>query len=325
MKFRNARFAVMLCLVASVTTIAFALPANADRALHLAFVSGRGPADALVGQSITSSPFNPTAAGKVQVELLNTANNRVTNLPVTITLTLRLDSVSAAGLTTTPATTFQGVATFDPLSVGVTNVAAFSNYTLVAASDPDIATATSGGFDIWEAGTNCGGGTCALNLPTVGDPIPDTYRISNSTAGSVITASTFSVSDSNVDCDGYEEFTSFVVWHEYSGSGKVFVVIHTARDEMKADVRNGQTSVQLCVGLSHTWNAQQVSGFPSQPVQKDTNGSAPGGLLFVGLAPKCPKKAPENGAPCITRQYGDGNGGNYTEAWLPGGDPPRRT
>lgn len=328
MKSRNVRVALMFSLVASILTSAFILPANADRAqsLHLAFVSGRGPADALAGQLITSAPFNPSA-GKVQVEVLNNANNRVTNVPVTIALGLGSDPGGASSTFVPPsATTAQGVATFDSLSIGATNVAEFTAYTLVArsTSDPDIAGATSAGFDIWESGAACQGSTCSLNHPTAGDPIPDTYRVNNSTVGSFITASTFSATESNVDCDGYDEFTGFVVWHEYSGNGSVFVVIHTGRDEMKSVASNGQTSVELCVGLSQRWTAKQVAGEEPQPVQKDTDGV--GGVdLYVGLAPRCPKKLPQNGAPCITRQYGDGNGGNYTEAWIPGGDPPRRT
>jgi hypothetical protein len=44
----------------------------------------------------------------------------------------------------------------------------------------------------------------------------------------------------------------------------------------------------------------------------------------VGIAPACPNANPAGSAPCISRQYGDGHGGSYTEGYLPG-DPPRRT
>ena len=60
-------------------------------------------------------------------------------------------------------------------------------------------------------------------------------------------------------------------------------------------------------------------------VTQDTNGAAPGGMLFVGIAPPCPNANPQNFAPCIVSQKGDGNGGSFTLGWLPGGDPPRRT
>ena len=60
-------------------------------------------------------------------------------------------------------------------------------------------------------------------------------------------------------------------------------------------------------------------------VPQDTNGPAPGGMLFVGIAPPCPNANPQNSAPCIVSQNGDGNGGSFTLGWLPGGDPPRRT
>ena len=51
----------------------------------------------------------------------------------------------------------------------------------------------------------------------------------------------------------------------------------------------------------------------------------PGGVLYVGFAPACPQANPSAFAPCIVSQTGDGNGGNITTGWLPGGDPPRRT
>jgi hypothetical protein len=312
MKFRNVRVALMFSLIASILTIAFILPTNAAPAFHLAFVSGRAPADAVRGQLITSGRFNQ-AANPVQVELLNSANQRVTNFPVTITLVIGTNPTGAPN-PEAAAQTVQGVATFNSgLSIGTTNVAEFTSYTLVPrTTDGSIVGTDSPGFDIWESATLCTSGNCVLNQPTVDDPIPDTYTAFNASPNSSLTASTFSTEDSALDCAGYDELTGFVVWHEYTGSGSVFVVIHTARSEMKLSASNGQTSVELCVGLSDNWSA------------KGGTTVGPDGL-FVGLAPKCPKKAPQNAAPCITRQYGDGNGGNYTEAWLPGGDPPRRT
>jgi hypothetical protein len=104
----------------------------------------------------------------------------------------------------------------------------------------------------------------------------------------------------------------------------LFVVTHTSRDEMKNIASNGQAGVQLCLAMSHDWNALQLRGQPSQPVFKDTDGVG-GADSWVGLAPKCPKKNPAAAAPCIVAQYGDGMGGNYTEAWLPGTDPGKRS
>jgi len=314
MKFRRTRIASVIFSLAILASIPFAAPAIADRAptLHLAFVSGRTPADAIAGQLITSGRFNQTA-NPVQVELLNTANQRVTNFPVTVTLVI---GTNPTGVTDPGANaeTVEGVATFaSGLSIPSPNVAEFTFYTLVPrTTDGSIVGAASPGFDIWESGQTCTGGNCVLNHPTVDDPIPDTYTAFGSSPNSFLTASSFLIEDSALDCAGYDELTGFVVWHEYTGTGPVFVVIHTARAEMKLAASNGQTGVELCVGLSHNWNAKGGTTLNSDG-------------LFVGLAPRCPKKTPQNGAPCITRQYGDGNGGNYTESWLPGGDPPRRT
>ncbi len=164
---------------------------------------------------------------------------------------------------------------------------------------------------------------CTHNPPTA-DPVPDSYKDNDSTIGEVITTSTFESSQSFIDCDGYNELTNFSVWHESTHGGVLFVVTHTARDEMKNIASNGQAGVQLCLAMSHTWTAQQLRGEDHQPVLKDTDGDL---ILdsYVGLAPKCPKKNPAAAAPCITAQYGDGGGGNYTEAWLPGTDPGKRS
>ena len=326
MKVSKLRSIVLLASATLIASLALAAPAPAapGSSFHLAFVAGRGPTDALATETITSVPFAPTA-DKVQVELLNNSNNRMTNQAVTVTLSLQLDAAPSTGLAVTPVTTVSGVATFDVLSVATTNIAEISDYTLVASStsDPDVAPATSADFDVWGDGTTCEGGECTHNPDTL-DPVPDSYKDNDSTIGEVITTSTFEATSSNIDCDGYTELTTFSVWHESTHGGVLFVVTHTARDEMKNLASNGQAGVQLCLAMSHAWTSQQLRGQPLQPVLKDTDGD--GNLdSFVGLAPKCPKKNPAAAAPCITAQYGDGKGGNYTEAWLPGTDPGKRS
>jgi hypothetical protein len=327
-KVQKLRVFVLLLVLGTVASMslgpAVAAPGSGFR---LSFVSGRGPADALKDQTITSAAFQPGGPA-VQVELVTNSGNRVMNLPVTVTLDLLLDGGAAAGLTVTTVTTDQGLATFTDPTVSVPNIAEISDYTLVARSpsNPEVGTGTSEAFDVWGAGTICEGGACTHFTPTDPDDpiIPDSYRKGDSTDGEVITTSTFDAATSNIDCDGYDELTNFSIWHESSQGGVLFVVTHTSRDEMKNFASNGQAGVQLCLAMSHNWNALQLRGQPSQPVFKDTDGD---GILdsFVGLAPKCPKKNPAAAAPCIVAQYGDGNGGNYTEAWLPGTDPGKRS
>jgi hypothetical protein len=327
-KVRKLRLFVLFLVMGTVASLSLG-PAVAapGSGFHLAFVSGRGPADALKDQTITSDAFD-SGGDEVQVELLNNANNRVTNLPVTVTLDLLLDGGAATGLTVTAVTTDQGLATFTDPTVSVPNIAEISDYTLVArsSSNPEVGTGTSAAFDVWGAGTICGGGECTHFPPTDPDDplIPDSYSKDNSADGEVITTSTFDALTSNIDCDGYNELTNFSVWHESSVGGVLFVVTHTSRDEMKNIASNGQAGVQLCLAMSHDWNALQLRGQPSQPVFKDTDDDGTPDS-WVGLAPKCPKKNPAAAAPCIVAQYGDGMGGNYTEAWLPGTDPGKRS
>jgi hypothetical protein len=326
-KVRKLRVFVLLLVLGIVASMSLG-PASAapGSGFRLAFVSGRGPADALKDQTITSAAFNP-AGDEVQVELVTNSGNRVTNLDVTVTLSLQLNGGSATGLTVTTVTTNQGLATFADPKVSVPNIAEVSDYRLVASSlsNPEVTPGTSAGFDVWGAGTICAGGVCE-HFPPTADPIPDTYRKGNSTAGEVITTTTFDVTTltSTIDCDGYNELTNFSVWHESTQGGVLFVVTHTSREEMKNLASNGQAGVQLCLAMSHFWSAQQLRGQPLQPVFKDTDGVG-GADSWVGLAPKCPKKNPAAAAPCIVAQYGDGMGGNYTEAWLPGTDPGKRS
>jgi hypothetical protein len=326
-KVQKLRVFVLLLVLGTVASMSLG-PAVAapGSGFHLAFVSGRGPADALKDQTITSAAFQP-GGPTVQVELVTNSGNRVTNLPVTVTLDLQLNGGAASGLTVTTVTTNQGLATFTDPRVSVTNVPEISDYTLVARSpsNPEVEPGTSAAFDVWESATVCiNEGEDCTHSPLTTDPKPDTYRKGNSVFGEVITTSTFDETGSNFDCDGYNELTNFSVWHESTVGGVLFVVTHTSREEMKNLASNGQAAVQLCLAMSHSFNALQVRGQPPQPVFKDTDGVG-GPDSWVGLAPKCPKKNPAAAAPCIVAQYGDGDGGNYTEAWLPGTDPGKRS
>ena len=77
----------------------------------------------------------------------------------------------------------------------------------------------------------------------------DEYVVPGGQAGALLSASTFSTNESNINCAGYTEITGDVVWHEYTGTAPVLVKIHITRQEMKASSNNGQARVELCVGL----------------------------------------------------------------------------
>ena len=96
---------------------------------------------------------------------------------------------------------------------------------------------------------------------------------------------------------------------------------------MKASSNNGQARVALCVGLLDEGALTGQAKWAALGVTADHQDSDGDGIddIWVALAPACPNQNSAGSAPCISRQYGDGNGGSWTEAWIPGGDPPRRT
>jgi hypothetical protein len=282
------------------------------------------PNNTKAGDLITSG--DRQVGGFVTVQLVNDAGQAVTHFPMSVTFVLGSNPAGGT-LSVTPETTNgSGLATFDSkLQIDTANVAAFSDYTLVprGATLPAITGAASNGFDIWQSGAKCSGnGQCSLGHNG------DEYLVPNGQAGALLSASTFSTNESNIDCGGYTEITGDVVWHEYTGDGPVLVKIHITRQEMKASANNGQKLVGLCVGL-----VDDVGGLTGQQKwasigvtaqhQDSTGDGTPD--IWVALAPNCPNQLPQQNAPCIARQYGDGNGGSFTEAWLTGGDPPRRT
>ena len=264
------------------------------------------------------------------MKLVDDLGNAVTHFPLLVTFDLGSDPTDGdANLDVTPETTDAGgVATFDSeLDIDLANVAQFSDYTLVPRGvGTSITGDASAGFDIWEDATQCGGPNCTLSHDG------DEYLVPGGEATKLLSASTFSLDESNINCAGYTEITSDVVWHEYTGSSAVLVKIHITKTEMKASANNGQALVKVCVGLvDEVVDGEVVKsgaekwadlGVVADPQDSDGDGFDD---IWVALAPTCPNQTPDEFAPCVARQYGDGGGGSYTEVWIPGGDPPRRT
>jgi hypothetical protein len=308
------------------------LGTTVDGACDLVFLNQ--PSNTKAGDLITSG--DRQTGGAIQVQLVDdlVTPDPVTHFPVAVTFVLGSDpSDGAAVLTVGTETTINGVATFDDetptaeggdgLEINLANVAEFSDYTLVprGITLTSIMGPASNGFDIWEDATRCNGPNCSLLHDG------DEYTVPNGQAGALLSASTFTTNESDIDCAGYSEITGDVVWHEYTGTGAVLVKIHITRQEMKASANNGQARVAVCVGLVDEGELTGEEKWAELGVTADHQDSDDDGFddIWVGLAPACPNQDPSGSAPCIFRQYGDGMGGSYTEAWIPGGDPPRRT
>ena len=191
-------------------------------ACDLAFLND--PSNTKAGELITDG--DRVSASPIQVQLVNDLGSPVTHFPMAVTFVFGSDpSEGAATLTVgTETTDANGVATFDDetpaaeggdgLEINLANVAAFSDFTLVPRGSAltSITGAASTGFDIWQDASLCNGANCTLSHDG------DEYVVPGGQAGALLSASTFSTADSNINCAGYTEITSDVVWHEYTGS-----------------------------------------------------------------------------------------------------------
>jgi hypothetical protein len=296
------------------------------------------PADALVNQTITSVPLNPTQ-GFLRV-LVTDGESGVPGIEVTFELATG-PGLAAGSLSVIPQVTDEsGVATFGPgtVSIADANEPQFTDYKLIpVASEPvgseSLAPASiaesgapSNGFDIVEAG--CKGSGCSVAIRNGLDVYTTTQNVR--LTASVLSASTLP----DLQCRNQMlVFPSDVFVHETNGTGVVGLRSHVTASDLaggggggtaavaSADDDDDGPRIKWCVGTL-TKAPWVKNGAPF--TRRDTNGD--GTLdLFVGSAPTCPKTKPRTFAPCIVSRVRDGAGGFIIRGWLPGGDPPRRT
>jgi hypothetical protein len=319
---RKFRIVPLLVLVAPLLVFAGATAPGAigaDGPGQLVFATQ--PADALVGQTITGAPLDPSQSF-VEVRAENGDGNPIPGIKITFDLAGNTGQPSGS-LTVVPQTTnASGIATFGSgtLSLGGANEPQFTDYQLAPRSlpttaVPELTGVASSGFDIWEAG--CQGTGCSIGLRNGLDAYKTSENVilmGSSLPGGVLP---------NLECpDQKLIFASEVFVHATTGTGAVLLTSHITGEDFRAAGANfGQAHVEWCVGLKTT--APWVkNGAPFE--RQDTNGD--GFLdLYVGSAPKCPKKNAASFAPCIVSHRSDGGQGSLTTGWLPGGDPPRRT
>jgi hypothetical protein len=301
------------------------------------------PKDAKAGELITAAPFDPTGGvpGYVEVQVTETVPEcpepPCADVPVVgadVTFELPAGAPSQDLVAGHRPTGPDGIATFEPLEdnplhIDTPNEPFTSDYELIpVVNETAYIDSTSNGFDIWEDG--CHGAHCQTTLTPPDKTTVDTYETTEDVGmgtSVVVTGGTI------LDCPGQKVIfdtldpeTETLFFHATSGfdptegPAPVFLFSHITRHDMKEATNNGQKHVGWCVGVKTAgpWNF----------VQQDTNGNdvtGDAGDLFVGMAPKCPRKNAMNFAPCIVSQMGDNLGGSFIRGWLPGGDPPRRT
>lgn len=291
--------------------------------VSVAIVAGHQPRDASVDELITASPFDPTGAGGFVKVRVGSTSGPVVGAQVTFVLATGPGLASGALSVTPEFTNNLGIAVFDTgLSIADANEPLLTSYRLIPiatfASDPEGPPSSfSGGpsdpFDIWDDG--CHGTGCEVQLRGGLDTYSTTEDVG--LGASVVPASSLPIS-----CAGQRViFASDVFFHATTGSGPVFLVNHITRADLQASSSSTGTR-GWCVGLK-TPDAWIRNGAPY--TVQDVNGSEPGGVLYVAMAPRCQKPDPSSYAPCWVSQLSDGDGGAFISGWLPGGDPPRRT
>jgi len=325
MSSRRVRFtSLFVVLTAALAITGLIAPGASAQGFTASFITD--PTDAIKNQIITSSPLNQEG-DTVKVQVSSTTEESVEGLTVTLDFATGPGLASTTNISGNEDTTDEGgVAEFPALKIADPNEPTLTDYQLEATVTEPIITIGaafaaeapfSEPFDIWDAGCKGSGNGCSIGLRNG----LDTYAASGN---DILTASSLSQGFlPNLSCPGQRLiFSTDLFSHATDGTGAVFLNSHITRGDFRAAGTNfGQAHVEWCVGLkSSTPWIHNGAAF----TQQDTNDD--GTLdLFVGSAPKCPKKAAASFAPCILKQRSDGSGGSLTTGWLPGGDPPRRT
>jgi hypothetical protein len=331
MKSRNTRFTTALVTFGLFVALAGLIAPSAFGATaELRFVDPDGdgpltgqPQDAKVNQTIRIADLN-VGSGFVRVEVVDSVTKApITNFskPIGFVLNPADGFVTGNVLDVIPQVPVNGVATFGvgTLSIDTENEPQFTDYSLIPVTTrgPSVTGLPSDGFDVWEDGESCTGGTdtCEANLRGGND------KYTLSAAGTLGASELTSGELPGLVCAGQDEvFANKVFSYATTGTNTpVFLENHITKADWRASANNGQAHADWCIGLLVPWTAV---GGPA--VQKDTDGIG-GDDLYVGLAPKCPVANPSGSAPCIVSQKSDGKGGSITLGWLPAGDPPRRT
>lgn len=319
----------VVSIIAACTAlmIAFLLaPAAGAADLELRWLSGQ-PQDAEVNATIKTADLNADG-GAIRIGVFEVGGvTPVANFSKPIGFVLNTADGFATGnvLDVVPQVPVNGVAEFGlgTLSIDTENEPQFTDYSLIPVTTrgPSVTGDPSDGFDVWEDGESCTGGsdTCVAKLRGNDG---DTYTL---TAAGSLGASELFDELPGLQCPGQKAvFDNRIYSYATTGSAPlapVRLVTHISKAEWRASANNGQAHADWCIGLV-TEAAWDASG--ANPVQLDTDLDGVKDL-WVAIAPKCPTANPSASAPCIVSQNADGKGGSTAIGWVPGGDPPRRT
>jgi hypothetical protein len=307
----------------------------------LRFVSTAQPANARIGQAITSQPYTPTGP-PVGVEVVDGNGIRIATNDVSVTMAIGTNAGGGILSGTTTATTTNGVASFSTLSIDRTG----AGYTLVASS-PSASSATSTAFSIVEVGVACAEDvdcTGSLGLSNTNNAFGGSSNVSVTALQGVIADTdrgflTISRVGGPLDCSGYTELVAssdtFAVDFT-SPDREKRVVVSIDKKVMNAQSNNGASFLEACFGAPFLFATK-----PGTPLEVNAS-YVPGPYPapeYKGLLPDCGGQAvlddPNSpgvqgatisnaGAPCVEKRNKTNAGdGVITTRWPAGSADPR--
>lgn len=294
-----------LSIVTAIVLASLVIPsAGAANAADLRFEVQ--PVGTVAGDPIGKKPVD---RGGVQVAVVDGAGRvlPLSGVPVTVTIGNNPGGGSLSGTTT--RTTAAGVAVFDDLKI---DKAGFG-YTLVAQAPvvaggvPTVLTESSASFDIVPADTAvevCTGAACAASATN--DTTSGSVVVDPSTPGAVLMVK---LDFGNLDCDGYEEPKSSVLFFHYSGPEPQIVTYVIAKGVVNQRQNTGVDHFEVCYGSNEPFKDKAGA---------DAQFDAASGL-FEGLLPGCDAK--QTNAPCVISKTKDGPGNVVLKFKSLAGDP----
>lgn len=248
------------------------------------------PSNAYSGQTISSSPFNPTGP-PVTVDLVDASGHIATGFsaPVTIALGANPGGSTLSGNLTVQAT--NGMATFSDLSLNKPG----AGYTLVASS-PGLTNDTSSPFGVNSQTTQCPGGDCGQgsNAPTLNSP-PGSPTPSSITVTTTPTAGASGTLNLSVD-DGTKPACNTLAGGTYQGADQNFYGVLYTPDPGTPQVAKTATytifntgsvpGLHLCFAAPYPFELLDNSTFAPPPAPPP--GTLPDGSPgYVGLLVNC--------------------------------------
>lgn len=229
------------------------------------------PANAVVGQVISNTAFEPTGPA-LQVEVLDGNGNldSYSSAPISMSLATNPGSGTLSGTTTQTASS--GVATFDDLSINQPG----TGYELLASS-AGITSATSSPFDETSAGTNCSSNpSCQTTTSTS----QSTLTVSSSGSGNTLSITVDP--GTPLTCSGYTSqdpnWYSFLSSQTSTGKVVTYTVVPSNTGE-----------VDFCLGAPYDFITNQGTMAPPGTLPDGSSG-------YIGLLPECFQSS---SGPCV--------------------------